>query len=343
MNSRQRTLAALRGQAHDRIPVAQHNFIFCIRHCGIKVRDYVRNPELAAKVLAQTAYDFGYDLIAIDFDTCTLVEAMGSELFFPEDEPARVKKFALQSLREADKLKVADPYKDGRMPLWLETCQRLRELVGDEKAILGRADQGPFGALFLLRNSEAFMMDLINEEPRYIYECLDKCLESGVRFARAMLESGADLTAIGDSAAGQSLISPRLYAQYAQPYERRYKEALGPERLLGLHICGKSDQIVEGMVQTGADLLELDHYNDLSETFDKVAGRTCIWGNLDTGADMVRGDYASVFAKSRALLEMARRKRARFILAPGCMVNANAKPECVQAMTDAAAEFGWWD
>ena len=37
------------------------------------------------------------------------------------------------------------------MPLWLETTRILRRMVGDELAIMGRADQGPFGLLALLK------------------------------------------------------------------------------------------------------------------------------------------------------------------------------------------------
>jgi uroporphyrinogen-III decarboxylase len=83
MNGRERTLAAIKGEYIDRIPVAQHNFMFVVKHTGLSLKEYVFNPDKAAKALADTAYDFGYDCIIIDFDTCALAEAMGSDIIFP--------------------------------------------------------------------------------------------------------------------------------------------------------------------------------------------------------------------------------------------------------------------
>jgi MtaA/CmuA family methyltransferase len=280
MNSRDLVLAALRGEPHPRVPVAQHNFPFCVRQAGISMRAFREDPALAARVLADAADTFDYDCIIIDFDTCTLAEAMGAELVFPEDEPASVSQPALSSIAAAAALPIPDPERDGRLPLWLATTRELRRLVGDRKAIMARADQGPFGLLFQLRGHEAFMIDQIEADPADIRAGLARCAEAGARFARAQLAAGADLTSIGDSAAGQSLVSPRVYRELAQPYQAAYRAALG-DGALCIHICGKTNDIIDGMVATGAAALELDHLNDLPRSLDRIAGGTCVWGNID--------------------------------------------------------------
>lgn len=95
MNSRERILAAIAGNPHDRVPVAQHNFAFCVRHSGITMGAYRREPELAAHVLVDAAEELGYDCIIIDFDTCSLAEAMGAQVEFPENDIAlSIKKVA---------------------------------------------------------------------------------------------------------------------------------------------------------------------------------------------------------------------------------------------------------
>ena len=65
--------------------------------------------------------------------------------------PARAAQPAVASLRDVPGLPLPDPQHTARLPLWLETTRRVRDQVGDELAIMGRADQGPFGLLFLLR------------------------------------------------------------------------------------------------------------------------------------------------------------------------------------------------
>lgn len=337
MNGRERVLAAIRGEPHDRVPVAQHNFPFAARHAGITLGQFRREPEKAARALADAAYDFGYDCIIMDMDTCTLAEACGASCQFPEDEPARVVRPAVQALQEVPGLPLPDPCSSGRLPLWLETTRCLRRLVGDELAIMGRADQGPFGLLFLLRDSQQFLMDLMEVEEEVIQAALTHCVRAGVSFARAQLEAGADITSIGDSAAGQSVVSPKIYHRFAQPMEKQYRAFMG-RGFLSLHICGKTDSIVAGMADTGAEILELDHWNDLEATFAAIGQRTCVFGNLDPSSVLVQGTPELVRKKSREAIEIARCAGGRFVLCPGCTVGANTPPENVRAMGEAARQ-----
>jgi MtaA/CmuA family methyltransferase len=342
LNSRELVLKAIAGQPHERVPIAQHNFTFCIKHCGITMKQFRKNPAVAARVLADTCYDFGYDCIIIDFDTCTLAEAMGSILEFPDHEPARVKKYFLQSMEDADKLRIPDPLKDGRMPIWLETTRELRKLVGDEKAIMGRADQGPFGLLFQLRKPEEMMVDLLTVDENLIYQALELCIQAGVIFAEAQLKAGADLTSIGDSAAGESLISPELYMQFAQPFQKRYKELLGDGKI-SLHICGRTDNIIDGMVSTGFDVLELDHLNNIEKSLQRVNGRASVWGNLDPSSVISFGTPELIISEAKKVIDAAKKyAQNRFVLCPGCLVNSDAPPENMQAMTDAIIRFGYY-
>jgi uroporphyrinogen decarboxylase len=340
MNSRERILNAIAGKPHDRVPVAQHNFTFCLNHYGITMKQYRQDPVLAAKALVNTCYDFGYDCIIIDFDTCTLAEAMGSQCDFPEHEPARIRKYFLENIEDIDALKVPNPLTDGRLPIWIETTKEVRKLVGNEKAIMGRADQGPFGLLFQLRQSEEMMMDLLMADEELLHKALEICTQAGVTFAKAQLEAGADITSIGDSASGESLISPDMYMQFGYPYQKKYKEMLGDGKI-SLHICGRTNNIIEGMTNTGFDVLELDHLNDIEKSLQTIDGRACVWGNLDPSSVVSSGTRDLVMSESRKVIEAAKKYgQNRFVLCPGCLVNADAPKENIKAMTEAVIQFG---
>ena len=338
MTSRELILAAIHGYPHARVPVAQHNFAFCIRHAGITVNDYRNDPEMAARVLVSAAEEFGYDGIIIDFDTSSLAEAMGAQLDFPEDDMARVAHPPLDAIADIRKLPMPDPCKDGRLPLWLETTRAVRRLAGDRLAVMSRADQGPFGLLFQLRGHENFMIDLLDEDESLIFDALDFCAEAGSRFARAQLDAGADLTSIGDSACGQSLISPAHYLKFGQPYQAAYRKRMG-EGLLSLHICGKTNEIISDMADTGCEVLELDHLNDIVRSIEVLGGRSCIWGNIDP-ALLSLGSADDVLAACRPVLEAAVAHADRFVLCPGCLANADVPAENINAMTEAAHRWG---
>ncbi len=340
MNARQRVLNAIAGKPVDRIPVAMHNFPFAARRAGLTIREYMYNPAAAAKALADAAHEFGYDCIIIDFDTCALAEAMGAEIALEGDEPARIAAPICRSPEEVLQLPLPDPARDGRLPLWLETTRELRKLAGDDFAIMARADQGPFALLGLLLDANELLMELLDESRADAVEAaLKHCTLAGAAFARAQLAAGSDLTSIGDSLAGESLISPALYRRFAQPCEKSYRESLGGG-LLSLHICGKSANIIGDMAGTGSAVLELDHYSDLDAAFRTVANRSCIFGNLDPSAVLARGTPELVRSKSREAIEAAKRHQARFVLCPGCLVMANTPPENLRAMVAAAHDFG---
>jgi uroporphyrinogen decarboxylase len=338
MTSRELILSAIRGTPHPRIPVAQHNFAFCVRQAGITMEAYRRDPELAARALTAAADELGYDCIIIDCDTSSIAEAMGAELCFPEDDMASVKNPPLKNLADIRKLPLPDPYRDARLPIWLETTRATRRIVGDRLAVMARADQGPFGLLFQLRGHEAFMMDLLDEEESVIFDALEYCMEAGIRFARAQMDAGADLTSIGDSACGQSLVSPAHYMRFGQPFQAAYRRRMG-EGTLSLHICGATNEIIGGMSDTGCEVLELDHLNDIVGSIDKVAGRASIWGNINP-ALLSLGNSEDVLAACRAVLEAAVARTNRFVLCPGCLANADVPPANIQAMTDAAHRWG---
>jgi uroporphyrinogen decarboxylase len=230
-----------------------------------------------------------------------------------------------------------DPEKDNRLPLWLETTRLLRKIVGNDLAIMARADQGPFGLLFLLRGAQEIMFDLFDEDEKIISAALEHCKNAGVRFAKAQLECGADITSIGDGAAGESLISPDMYKKFAQPFEKKYKQNL-EDGILSLHICGKTDNIVDLMVETGSDILELDHLNNLDQTFHTVNNKACIFGNIDPSSILCQGTVKMVKDACRKVILSARKHNAKFVLCPGCLVNSNTPPENIKAMSEVAKE-----
>jgi hypothetical protein len=46
--------------------------------------------------------------------------------------------------------------------------------------------------------------------------------------------------------------------KFGRPYQAIYRERMG-DGILSLHICGKTNDIIEGMATTGCEMLELDH------------------------------------------------------------------------------------
>jgi MtaA/CmuA family methyltransferase len=151
-----------------------------------------------------------------------------------------------------------------------------------------------------------------------------------------MAGTGADMVSNGDSPAGPDLVSPAMYEEFAQPYEKRLAdEAHIHGRPYVLHICGNTTRILEAMLATGADALELDYKTDVRAARDVLRGRAVFIGNIDPSGVLALGTPALVEARTRELLEVFAGVPG-FILNAGCAIPAETPPENLKAMLAAA-------
>ncbi len=158
-----------------------------------------------------------------------------------------------------------------------------------------------------------------------------------VDFALMQVEAGAPMVGAGDAAA--SLISARMYREFALPYEQRICTAVhAAGGMVKLHICGKTNHLLNDMLQTDADLFNVDHLVDFVFARDVFhqAGK-CFKGNLNPVADMLQ---ATPEGCERAALERLRlAKGRRYMLSAGCEVPVGVTDDVFHAFCQAAQKF----
>ena len=122
MTGLQRCQAVLAGGLADRVPAVPQTFMFAAATAGIRVGECAHDAAkmVEAQVVSQAKY--GYDGCVIDFDDASLAEACGAKVIFRDDDPAIVDESVpvVKDLRDLHKLRLPDPWKDGRLPIWLE-------------------------------------------------------------------------------------------------------------------------------------------------------------------------------------------------------------------------------
>lgn len=67
------------------------------------------------------------------------------------------------------------------------------------------------------------LTDLI-DQPDWVIELLEFCLEISIDFAQEQIRAGADIIGLGDAVCLQ--ISPEMYRQFALPYEKKIFDAV---------------------------------------------------------------------------------------------------------------------
>lgn len=83
-----------------------HNFMMATREVGFTMKQYCTNPEYAAKAHIMAVEKYGLDGILWDIDTAVIASAVGSQVDYPENEPARIFGNCLKSLDQVKDLEI---------------------------------------------------------------------------------------------------------------------------------------------------------------------------------------------------------------------------------------------
>lgn len=339
MNGVERINAALSGKYADKIPVMLHNFMMAVPEAGITMEQYRNDPKKIAEVYVKAVEKYHYDAVIVDVDTVTLAGACGVPVDFPVNEPARSNTGILNSLDEVSSLPPVNISGYKYVNYWCEGVRLLKEYFKDDIYLRGNCDQAPFSLATMIRGVENLMIDLCIEPEEKIYRLLDYCAQATCQFITMMKEAGADMVSNGDSPAGPEMLSPDLYRKYALPYEKKicdHAHSLGLP--YGLHICGNTDLIIDDMIESGSDLIELDYKTNILLAEEKMRSKTVFSGNIDPSGVLGLGSVALVREKTMELLEIFK-DNPRFILNAGCAIPNMTPPENIFAMIQVARNY----
>ncbi len=340
MNGFQRITAAFRGEWPDTTPIMLHNFMMAAREAGVSMRRFRSDPEELARSFIEAVEKYGYDGIVVDVDTVTLAAAAGVPVDAPEDEPARATGGRLRDLAEVRDLEPVTIALHHGVQVWLEGVRLLSKHFGSEVYLRGNCDQCPFTLAGLVRGMDSWMTDLLdpdNEET--VRMLLDYCTDMTLQFIDLMAPTGAHMASNGDSLAGPDLVSPSVFRRFALPYEQRVagrSHAHGLPYLL--HICGNTGPILDDMVSTTSDGLEIDYKTDARKAHATMRDRTVFVGNIDPSSVLALGTPDMVGRKTRELLEIFS-DTPRFVLNAGCAIPPTTPPENLRALIRTAREF----
>lgn len=344
MTAVERMSAYARGEDIDRLPCVPIVGNTAARVIGVKVSDFRGNGELIAKAHIAAYKLFHYDNIRVFTDLYTQAEAMGSEVIYPEDETAYLGQpvikldSKLSNLDEIDKLRPADPYKDGNLPEHLKAMKIVVEAVGKEVPV-GGAVTGPFTNSSFLVGAEN-LVRLTLKRPEAVHKLCQLSLESNMRYADAVIAAGVT-PSLTDAMSSSTVISPKLFREFSLPYLKKliaHIHARGKK--VTLHICGKTDGIWEDMVAAGADCLSIDNEADIGKAKALVGDRVMLMGNVRPSEVMLEGTVDDV---RRATVDVVRKvydSPKGFIVASGCSLATETPFENIHEMLNTVRRIG---
>lgn len=339
MTPRERMEAFGRGDPIDRIPCTCHLGEYGSRLVGASVAAYHHSSDLMVAGALAVFKELCLDSVSVGPDLLGLPEALGSRLLFSDRERPQLAEPAIGSYDELDSLPVPDPERDGRLPLYLDTLERIDRIIGPEVKV-GTGIGGPFTTAAMLRGTDAFLRDLLVNPP-FAHALLGRATDAILSYMKAARNRGFSCS-IGEPLASGDVISAPHFREFVQPYLGRICEWVNKESGKGptLHVCGDTSAIWPAMADTGASFLSLDNTVDLEEAKTVVGDRVGLTGNVPPVDVLLNGTAAEVVEAAKACICKAFDTPKGFVLSSGCTVPLDTTPGNIRAMKEAAQRFG---
>jgi len=204
----------------------------------------------------------------------------------------------------------------------------------------GTMSESPFDQFSMSRSMQPFSLDLIDRP--------EKVKSAAARLSRSFAQnhillskiSGVPRMLIYVHRSSADFISPRMFAEISLPPLKEICEILIEAGMTPiLHCDGNWDKNLKHLRQLPARkcIIQFDGPTNIFRAKQEIGDMHCIFGDVNA-YDLVMASPSKIDEYCHRLIEQVG-KGGGFILAAGCEVPPNAKPENVKAMILAAKKY----
>lgn len=318
----------------ERIPVIPLIGVYASTITGIPMKDLLIDPRAQSDALLKSMRKFKYDGVLNVMDLTVEAEALGAEVVFPPDELPYINRSPLEEMEDIEDFSLEDS-KDSRIPVFVKSTRLLSKAVGDSHLVSSYII-GPFTLAGHLLGV-AKLLETTLEDKASVQDFVSSCRSILTPYLNQLIEAGAHNIVILEPTASNSVISPQYFRDFSAPYiQRMITQIHSNGAAATLHICGKTNQIVENMCDTGADVLSIDSAVDLTNAKQTAHERSVLLGNVDTTL-LLRGTSTEVKNAAEKCIHDAS-NGGGFILSSGCDFPIKTPQENLTALLHASSK-----
>jgi uroporphyrinogen decarboxylase len=321
------------------IPVFGLSEEFDVKWYGATYADYCQDARVMAECQIAAVQEFDYDWAWLQVDDCIEFEPLGVGTRWDTNILRATCEYLPPTFETLKKLRVPDPYKDGRMPVLLDAIHRVRERFGNTVCVTGRT-AAPFSSVGLLYSLQELML-LPYTNAELFQETLEFFVELQTRFGLAQIEAGAHALWFGDCNASSHLVSPEIYRKWAFEPAKRVTEAYKKAGGFVFYHASEEGKSLEAMTQLGVTALSPGPGINIRDALSIAQGKGCIIGNLDPINVLMNGTAEDVRRETTRIME-AGKQTTGFMFDSGEMIPRDTPEENIRTMVKTARELSRW-
>jgi len=273
---------------------------------------FLRDPQLLAKGVVETARKYKADGIPLVFDLSVEAESMGLELKYWKDNVPSVRNHPLSDKTRAEaELKIPGP-SDGRYPVLFEAARLAKPQLDElDCALMGLAI-GPLTLGSHLAGVRIFT-DVVKNKQR-AHDVLRFCADVVEKSVEMYCDMGCDIVAIVDPVASQ--IRNETFKEFVHPYCQSAIATIHRKgKTSSFFICGDATKVMESVCQLGThgfaidEQLNMNFIRDLALKYGVGFG-----GNLKLTLALSLGMLSP---REDAIVSLAAGGTQGFVFAPG--------------------------
>lgn len=339
MTPMERALAIAKGSDVDRLPCNPNVANGVARVYGCKISQFNNDPKVIAEAQIATYKRFGQDGVRVFTDLFPWAEAMGAKVHFPEDETADLAESAISDISQISMIKAADPLKDGRLPVHIESMKYLLEGLGKEVPC-SAGIVGPFTNAFFLLGMEKTLM-MVHKNPEIVHKLCQISLETLKAYADIVLSLGLNPT-ISEPMSSCTVVSPKVFREFSLPYLKELVEFIQNRgKNAVLHVCGQTSKIWNDFADLGIAGMSIDNVASIIDCKNTIGNKTKILGNVDPGRIMYSGTPLEVRLKTLECIRDGYDSPKGYVVMSGCSLPVDTPFENIDSMMDTVREVGY--
>ena len=336
MNCKQRVMAALRGDPVDRVPVFIMSRQYAMKRKNLSFKTCLEDfsGEKYANAQAEAFALYGYDGVMDLEGVSAESEAFGCELSKSENESPTVISPRIQHYDDLEQLEIPDFENSSVLLRQFNVIKALRRLVAEDVPIYANV-QCPFRSAAMLRGLNNFLLDLIENAPK-VHALLEVTTQMAILYGKRLIKAGADILMPSNPLGSGNIISNQHYEEFVFPYEKKMVDSFRKKGIPTiLHICGKTQDRLSLIADTGYDGVSVDSIVDLDQAGRDVGDKICLVGNLDVFQPLRNGTPQEVTKGALECLK-ARNSGGGFILSASCEIIPDTPEQNLIALIESA-------